>query len=127
MMGLGVVFCKTICQFCVSWVPLDMQLTLFDSVFDPIKSHVHGTCEFFLIMALLYPLANVLSVFNGVGGCGCPISSNVVCKIFASFALRKTDHISASAADDIAYLRILMIIKTAPLVSLFWLAVLIPM
>jgi hypothetical protein len=31
-----------------------------------------------LIVPLLYPVAVVLSVCSGVGGCGCPISSNVV-------------------------------------------------
>jgi hypothetical protein len=57
-----------------------------------------------LIVSLLYPVAIVLSVCSGVGGCAYPISSNVVRKIVASFTFRKTDHISASAADDITCL-----------------------
>jgi hypothetical protein len=72
-----------------------------------------------LIVSLMYPVAVVLSVCSGVGGCGCPISSNVVSKIVASFALRKTDYISASAADDITCLRTVLMIKTAPLASIF--------
>jgi hypothetical protein len=77
------------------------------------------------IVSLLYHVAVVLSVCNGVGGCGCPISSNVVHKIVASFALRKNDPIYAS--DDITCLRIMLITKMAPLVSLFWLSVLLTM
>jgi hypothetical protein len=52
-----------------------------------------------LIVSLLYPVAVVLSVCSGVGGSGCPISSNLASKIVASFAFRNTDPISASAAD----------------------------
>jgi hypothetical protein len=47
----------------------------------------------FLIVSLLYTVVVVSSVFSGVGGCGCPISSIVVRKIFFSFALRKFDPI----------------------------------
>jgi hypothetical protein len=85
-------------------------------------AHVH-LC---LIVSLLYPVDVVLSVCSGVCGCGCPISSNVVRKSVAYFALRKTDPISASAADDITCLRIMLMIKMAPLVSLCWLSMLLP-
>jgi hypothetical protein len=55
------------------------------------------------IVPLLYPVDVVLSVWNDVGGGGCPIYSYVVHKSVAYFSLRKTDHISASAADDIMF------------------------
>jgi hypothetical protein len=79
-----------------------------------------------LSVPLLYPVAAVLLVCSGVGGCGCPISSNVLHKVFASFAFRNTDHIAASAADDITFLRIVLMIKMTPLVSLFWLSMCLP-
>jgi hypothetical protein len=79
-----------------------------------------------LSVSLMYPVAVVLSVCSGVSGCGCPVSSNVVRKIVASFALIKTDPISASDTDDITCLRIVLTIKMAPLVSLFWPSMLLP-
>jgi hypothetical protein len=54
-MRRGVVFCKIIGQILVSWAPIDMKLTLFDSVFDPIKS-----VRLCIIVSLLYPVAVVL-------------------------------------------------------------------
>jgi hypothetical protein len=83
-----------------------------------------------LIVSLLYPMAVVLSVLSGVGGwvggCGCPISSKVVRKSVASFAFRNTDPIYVSAADDITCFRIVLMIRMAPLVSLFLLSMLLP-
>jgi hypothetical protein len=61
-----------------------------------------------------------------VGGFGCPISSKVVRKIVASFAFRSNDQISASAADDIMCFRIVLMIRLAPLVSLFLMSMLLP-
>ena len=49
------------------------------------------------------PEAVELSVFIGVGGWGCPISSNVVRNITASLPLTKSPPISASAADAITF------------------------
>jgi hypothetical protein len=83
-MRWGVVFCEVISQMLVSWSPQDMELTLIDSVFDPIKSHVHGMC-----VSLFNCVINVSCCNSGVGGCGYPISSNVVRKIVSSFALKK--------------------------------------
>jgi hypothetical protein len=70
------------------------------------------------VVPLMYTVAMVVSGCSGVGGCGCPIYSYVVSKIVASFAFKNTDPISASVADDITCLRIVLMIKTAPLVTL---------
>jgi hypothetical protein len=63
------------------------------------------------IVSSLFPVEAMLSVFYGVGGCGYPISSHVVLKTVAYFALRNTDPISACAPDDITCLRIVLMIK----------------
>jgi hypothetical protein len=73
--------------------------------------------RFCLIVPLLYPVAVVLSVFSGVGGCLCPNSSNVVLRTAPYFAFMKTAPFSASAADDITCLSTLLTIKMAPFVS----------
>jgi hypothetical protein len=39
------VFCEIIGYILVSRALIDMELTLFNSVFDPIKMHVHSACE----------------------------------------------------------------------------------
>jgi hypothetical protein len=69
----------------------------------------------------------VLSVSIGVGGCGCPNSSNVVQSTAPSLAFIKTAPIYASAAEDITCLRTLLMIKIAPLVSFLLVLVLLPM
>jgi hypothetical protein len=122
-------FCEVIGQIVVYWAPIDMELTFFYSVFDPIKPHVHSTCvSLFNCVITVLCCSGVVSL-SGVGGCGCgcPISSNVVRKIVASFAFRNTDPISASADDDIMCLRIVLMIKMAPLVSFLLLSILLPM
>jgi hypothetical protein len=73
--------------------------------------------RFYFIVPLLYPVAVVLSVSIGVGGCLCPNSSNAVLRTAPSLAFIKTDPISASAAEDMTCLRTLLIIKIAPFVS----------
>jgi hypothetical protein len=73
--------------------------------------------RFCLIVPLLYPVAVVLSVSTGVGGCLCPNSSNVVLRTAPSFAFMKTAPIYASAADDITCLSTLLTIKIAPFVT----------
>jgi hypothetical protein len=81
-----------------------------------------------LSVSLKYPVTVVLSVCSGMDGCGCPLYSNVVRKIVASFVFRNTDPIiSASAPDDITCLRIVLMIKMAPLVSFYLLSMLLPM
>ena len=50
-------------------------------------------------MLFTIPTAVELSMCIGVGGCGCPNSSNVNLKIFASFAFRNKALSSALAAD----------------------------
>jgi hypothetical protein len=77
------------------------------------------------IVSLLYPMVVVLSVWSGVGGCGCPISIKVVRKIVASFAFRNTDPIYASAAEDITCFKIVLMIIIAPLVRFFLLVILL--
>jgi hypothetical protein len=83
--------------------------------------------RFCFIVPLLYPVAVVLSVSIGVGGCLCPNSSNVVLRTAPSLAFIKTAPISASAAEDITFLRTLLMIKIAPFVSFLSVFVSLPM
>jgi hypothetical protein len=83
--------------------------------------------RFCFIVPLLYPVAVVLSVSIGVGGCGCPNSSNGVRRTAPSLAFIKTAPIYASAAEDITCLRTLMMIKIALLVSFLLALLLLPM
>jgi hypothetical protein len=73
--------------------------------------------RFCIIVPLLYPVVVVLSVSIGMGGCGCPNSSNVVQRTDPSFAFMKTAPLSASAAEDITCLGTLLMIKIAPFVN----------
>jgi hypothetical protein len=61
--------------------------------------------RFCFVVPLLYPVAVVLYVYIGVGGCGCPNYSNVVRRTAPSLAFMKTAPISASADEDITCLR----------------------
>jgi hypothetical protein len=70
--------------------------------------------RFCFMVPLMYPVAVVLSVSIGVGGCLCPNSSNVVLRTAPSLAFIETAPISASAAYDITWLRTLLMIKIAP-------------
>jgi hypothetical protein len=83
--------------------------------------------RFCFIVPLLYPVAVVLSVSIGVGGCGCPNSSNVVRRTAPYLEFMKTAPISASAAEDITFLRNLLMIKIAPFVSFLSVFVSLPM
>jgi hypothetical protein len=82
--------------------------------------------RFCFIVPLLYPVAVVLSVSIGMGGCLCPSSSNVVLGTAPSFALMRTAPISASAAYDITCFRTLLTIKIALFVSFLTFLVALP-
>jgi hypothetical protein len=83
--------------------------------------------RFCSIVKLMYPVAVVFSVSNGVGGCGCPNSSNVVRRTASSLEFIKTAPISAYAAKDITSLRTVLMIKIYPLVILFAVSALLSM
>jgi hypothetical protein len=83
--------------------------------------------RFCFMVALLYPVAVVLSVSIGVGGCLCPNSSNVILRTAPSLAFMKTAPIYASAAYDITCSRTLLMIKIAPLVRFLSFLLLLPM
>ena len=68
-----------------------------------------------LKMPLIMPLAVLLSVQSGVGGCGCPNSVSVILSGSASFAFMNNAAISASAADAMTCLIILARIVIGPL------------
>lgn len=71
---------------------------------------------FCLTVLLAIPLAQMLSVCNGVGGCWCPSSISVVRKVHASWALWNSAAISASAADATTILRMMLVTCIAPFV-----------
>jgi hypothetical protein len=75
----------------------------------------------------MYPVAVVLSVSIGVGGGGCPNSSNVVLRTAPSLEFMKTAPIYASAADNITCFRTLLMIKIPPFVSFLLVLLLLPM
>eukprot|EP00957_Ditylum_brightwellii_P101466 7732703-Ditylum_brightwellii.AAC.1 len=58
------------------------------------------------MLLLTIPCAVDLSTCIGVGGCACPILSNVVCSVAASFAFSNRAPSSASAANTITFQRI---------------------
>jgi hypothetical protein len=68
-----------------------------------------------LILSLAIPHAVELSVWTGVAGCGCHISSNVILKMVARFVLSKKAPISASEADDRTAFMIFVVAKIDPL------------
>ena len=59
-------------------------------------------------------LAVALSVFNGVGGCGCPSSSSMYLIGLAVCALWKRAAVSASAALDTTCLIVLHSVRSGP-------------
>ena len=68
-------------------------------------------------MLLKIPVNVVLLTCILVGGCGYPNSSNVNHRIFASFTFKKSAPSSASAADDITFFMICVMVRTAPLLG----------
>jgi hypothetical protein len=42
MVSWGMVFCKVVGQVGRSWFPVNVKLVLFNSVLNPIESHLHG-------------------------------------------------------------------------------------
>ena len=64
---------------------------------------------------LMMPLAVLLSVLIGVGGCGCPSSAHVTRSGSSSRAFMYSAAISASAADDTTIFIIFAMIDIGPL------------
>jgi hypothetical protein len=120
VMRQRMMFYELICQFLVARPPIYIKLALFNSVFDPIKSHVHGFCAFLSYCAIDVSCGGGIVSFHWCGGLFVPQFLNVVLRTDPSLALIKTSPISASAAaKDMTSLRTLLIIKIAPLVSCF--------
>ena len=67
------------------------------------------------IESVAIPTAVVLSVCNGVGGCGCPISIRVWRMGILIFALMYNETYSASAADMTTVWMMLVVFRMAPL------------
>ncbi len=59
-------------EFC--FVPIDVILSLAHTIANAIEAHVDGFGSFLFHRSFANPSAVVLSVFRGVGGCGCPSS-----------------------------------------------------
>jgi hypothetical protein len=68
VMHWGVVICKIMCQTLKSWAPVNMKLALIDSIFDPVKMHIHCPCLFLLDVGVTISCYGVLYDFNGVSG-----------------------------------------------------------
>ena len=73
-------------------------------------------------MLLKIPVTFVLSTCISVGGCGYPNSSNVNCRIFASFAFKKSAPSSASAADAATFFSMEDVTCIEPLRNIGWLS-----
>jgi hypothetical protein len=69
------------------------------------------------MVPLVIPVGQELSVCIGVGGWGYPISSRMVRIISASLALSKRPANSASVAEDMTFLRMLLTVWIAPLLG----------
>jgi hypothetical protein len=61
-------FCEIIRQILKSRAPVHVKLSLFHSVFYPIKRISIAFVRFCFIVPFMYPVAVVLSVSIGVGG-----------------------------------------------------------
>jgi hypothetical protein len=112
-------FCEIICQILIARAPVHIKLSLFHSVFYPIKMHIHFFCAFLFYCDIAVSCGSGIVCFQWCGGCLCPNYSNVVQRTAPSLAFIKTAPISASAAEDITRLRTLLMIKTAQLVTFF--------
>ena len=66
---------------------------------------------------LMTPLAVELLVWIGVGGCGCLTSSNIKQMYTHSLATMYSAANSASVPEDITFLMIFSMLRTAPLMS----------
>lgn len=60
------------------------------------------------MVPLVMPVTQELSIYMGVGGCGQPGSSRMLRSIAPSLALWKRPADSASVADDMTFLRVLL-------------------
>ena len=78
--------------------PVDIELVLVDSVFEPIEPHGNGFGA--LLFSVRMPWQVALSVRMGEAGWGWISSTRVVRKGPASWALWKAAPTSASAADE---------------------------
>ena len=70
-------------------------------------------CRFIVLFTI--PTAVVLLTCMGMGGCLCPISSRMICIIFASWALRNSAPSLASAAEAATSFSMAQVIMTLPL------------
>ena len=68
-----------------------------------------------IVLFVTTPIAVVLSVCIGVGGCLCPMVSNAWSAGIASLQLMKRAPNSASAAEDMTAFIIFEIVRTDPL------------
>jgi hypothetical protein len=117
MMRWRMMFCEIIVQILKTRAPVYIKLSLFHSVFYPIKAPIHCFCAFLFYCSIAVSCGSGIVCLHWCGGCGCPNSSNVVRRTAPSLEFMKTAPISASAAKDITCLRTLLIIKMALLVS----------
>jgi hypothetical protein len=82
-----------------------LELFLVDtSIAQSMEPNVHGFCAFWLTRELMMPSPLKLSVWRGVGDCGCPITSKIFCSSTPLGAFVYNDPISALASDDMTAL-----------------------
>ena len=68
-----------------------------------------------LQVRFIVPAAAELSVWQGMGACGCPISSKVVLMTVASSVLQNKEPVSASEADETTWRKMPKFAWMAPL------------
>jgi hypothetical protein len=95
VMGGRMMFCVVICKVLFYGCPVDVELFLLDTIVYPVEVH---TQALLLDVVICMPQAVELLVCTGVGGCGYPFSSSVVCMMVAFIVFLYNTPISASDA-----------------------------
>ena len=65
-----VMFGKVVSVVVTAWCPVDAEMSLVGAVADPVELHIDGFDSCCFTVPLMIPLGVVLSVRNGVAGCG---------------------------------------------------------
>ena len=108
------VLCPIVFIVCSAWSAIYSELFLAFSISERMSI---ALVRFGCIFPLHTASAMALYVCNGVGGCLCPIYSNIILVYTASRAMMYSAASSASVADVMTCLIMCVMLKIAPL---FW-------